>query len=81
MAVKLAYYVNGWHFTCDDCARARECVCGFCKADGMCDFGDCRQPAAFRMVGQGTSRPACTRCAQSGMVTKSLGYKIAGPAV
>jgi hypothetical protein len=72
--------INGWHLIDDDCIKARECVCGFCKREGMCDFGDCHRPAAFRMVGQGTSRPACKRCAAPDrLAAKILGYKVAGP--
>lgn len=76
MAAQLTYHTNGWHFTSDDCARAGQCVCGFCKSDGMCDFGDCHRPAVTRLVGQGTSRPACARCSRPGsMARMCLGYK------
>lgn len=77
--VKPVATLGPWRFLDEDCKRAGECVCGFCKRDGSCDFADCRRPAEFNMFGQGNGRPACKRCAHSGMVTKSLGYRIVSP--
>jgi hypothetical protein len=35
----------------EDCARAETCVCGFCKGQGQCEFGDCRNPLPAQSAG------------------------------
>jgi hypothetical protein len=28
----------------EECAPLGACLCGFCKGDGQCEYGDCRNP-------------------------------------
>lgn len=43
----------------DSCAAAGTCVCGFCKGNGQCQFGDCRG----EIVAEGAT--LCTHCSAS----------------
>jgi hypothetical protein len=38
-----------------ECARAKRCVCGFCKGEGQCSLGDCHNtvPAAGEATPKG----------------------------
>lgn len=62
-----------------ECVRARECVCGLCKA-GMsrdavrpqCDFGDCRNPATRHCAKFGY--PICDRCAATNALIYPAAY-------
>lgn len=45
-----------------ECVKAGRCVCGFCKGEGQCDFGDCANPlpsAVTHKVGT-----LCLECSQ-----------------
>lgn len=51
-----------------DCAAARRCVCGFCKAADQCSWADCRN------VRRSEGGTLCFRCAADGWPAINPGH-------
>lgn len=63
-------YVDA-HLTEPDCIQAGTCVCGFCKGENQCLFGDCRNP----LPETGTIGTLCPSCSDSRWKSRLPGHR------
>lgn len=53
-----------------ECTAAGICVCGFCKGEGQCQFGDCRNPLPAADAGT-----LCLTCSASAWKVALPGHR------
>lgn len=77
----MAVWINGYvklndgttvvaHLTDRNCIAAGTCVCGFCKGNGQCEYGDCHN--RLPLVGAGT---LCLQCSASAFKAGLSGHR------